>query len=206
MLFSFYPALSFFFKVQGDWDPKSKGGPGRITVSGPVVSPGSNFDSGPDISASEMQRDPAFALAVGSLERCLSVRERVGSSLIVGRLGKPSGSGGFGAAVCEKEFKGPVSDFQGVVSGPLPSAVAPVEVVRRSGAVGGSAIRPISAGRGSVCAVGEALGVTSKLGSHEKDGFVSKVRGLADGIEGGYRSALGQRGHSECRDCACDCS
>ena len=38
-------------------------------------------------------------------------------------------SGGFDAAVCEKEFKGSVSD------------VAPVEVVCRPGAVGGSAIR-----------------------------------------------------------------
>ena len=107
-----------------------------------------------------------------------------------------SGSGGFDAAVCEKEFKGPVSDFQGVVSGPLPCAVAPVEVVCRSGAVGGSAFRPFSAGRGSVCAVGEALGETSKLGSHEKDGFLSKVPGLAVGIEGGVRSALGQGGVS----------
>ena len=61
-------------------------------------------------------------------------------------------------------------------------------VVRRSGAVGGSAIRPISAGRGSVCVVGEAL------------------RGLADGgIEGGVRSALGQRGDWS-RGCTCDCS
>ena len=46
----------------------------------------------------------------------------VGSSLIVGRLGKPPGSGGFDAAVCEKESKGLVSDS--------------VEVVRRSGVVG----------------------------------------------------------------------
>ena len=75
-----------------------------------------------DILASEMKRDPAFALAVDSLERCLRVRERVGSSLIVGRPGKPPGSGGFDAAVCEKESKGLVSDS--------------VEVVRRSGAVG----------------------------------------------------------------------
>ena len=66
----------------------------------------------------------------------LRVRERVGSSLIMGRPGKPSGSGGFDAAVCEKESKGLVSDFQGVVSAALPSAVVPVEVVRRSGAVG----------------------------------------------------------------------
>ena len=66
----------------------------------------------------------------------------------------------------------------------------------RSGAVGGSAFRPFSAGRGSVCAVGEALGETSKLGSHEKDGFLSKVPGLVVGIEGGVRSALGQGGVS----------
>ena len=75
-----------------------------------------------DTLASGMKRDPAFALAVGSLERCLRVRERVGSSLIVGRPGKPPGSGGFDAAVCEKESKGLVSDS--------------VEVVRRSGAMG----------------------------------------------------------------------
>ena len=80
-----------------------------------------------------MQRDPAFALAVGSLERCLIVRERVGSSLIVGRPGKPSGSDGFDAAVCEKEFKGPVTDFSATL----------VEVVRRSDAVRGSAIRQL---------------------------------------------------------------
>ena len=84
----------------------------------PVVSPGSNSGSGSvsganaptDILASEMKRDPAFALAVSSLERCLMVRERVGSSLIVGRPGKPPGSGSFDAAVCEKESKGLVSD------------------------------------------------------------------------------------------------
>ena len=113
-----------------DLVPKSKSGPGPVSVLGPVVSPGSNFGSGSvssanaptDILASEMKRDPAFALAVGSLERCLRVRERVGSSLIVGRPGKPPGSGGFDAAVCEKELKGLVSDS--------------VEVVRRSGAVG----------------------------------------------------------------------
>ena len=85
--------------------------------------------SGSDILASEMQRDPAFALAVGSLERCLRVRERVGSSLILGRLGKPPGS---------------VSHSHDI------------EVVRRSGAVGGTAILPISAIQGSFCAVGEA--------------------------------------------------
>ena len=72
--------------------------------------------------ASEMKRDPAFALAVSSLERCLGVRERVGSSLIVGRPGKPPGPGGFDATVREKESKGPVSDS--------------VEVMRRSAAVG----------------------------------------------------------------------
>ena len=66
---------------------------------GPVVSPGSNLGSGSvsganaptDFVASEMKRDPAFALAVSSLERCLRGRERVGSSLIVGRPGKPPG-------------------------------------------------------------------------------------------------------------------
>ena len=52
----------------------------------------------------------------------MRVRERVGSSLIGGRPGKPPGSGGFGAAVCEGESKGLVSDSVGVV--------------RRSGAVG----------------------------------------------------------------------
>ena len=96
-----------------DLVPKSKSGPGPVSVLGPVVSPGSNFGSGSvsganaptDILASEMQRDPAFALAVCSLERCLRVRERVGSSLIVGRPGKPPGSGSFDAAVCEKESK-----------------------------------------------------------------------------------------------------
>ena len=81
---------------------------------GPVVSPGSNFGSGSvsganaptDILASEMKRDPAFALAVGSLERCLRVRERVGSSLIVGRLGKPPGSGGFDASRLRERVEG----------------------------------------------------------------------------------------------------
>ena len=131
-----------------------------------------------------MKRDPAFALAVGSLERCLRVRERVGSSLISGRPGKPPGSGGFDTAVCETEFKGPVSD-----------AAAPVEVVRRSGAVGGTAFRPISAGHGSACAVERALGETSKLGSLGKDGFVTTKRGLAKENEGGVRAALGQRGY-----------
>ena len=52
-----------------------------------------------DILASEMKRDPAFALAVGSLERCLRVRERVGSS-------RPPGSGGFDAAVCGERVEG----------------------------------------------------------------------------------------------------
>ena len=89
-----------------------------------------------DILASEMKRDPAFALAVGSLERCLRVRERVGSSLIVGRPDKPPGSGGFDAAVCEKESKGLVSDSQGIGNDPFSCAVPPVEVVRRSGTVG----------------------------------------------------------------------
>ena len=76
---------------------KSKSGPGPVTVLRPVVSPGFNFGSGSvsgahaptDILASEMKRDPAFALAVSSLERCLKVRERIGSSLISGRPGKP---------------------------------------------------------------------------------------------------------------------
>ena len=120
--------------------PKSKSGPGPVTVLGPVVSPGFNFGSGPvsganaptDILASEMKRDPTFALAVSSLERCLRVRERVGSSLISGRPGKPPGSGGIDTAVCETVFKGPVSD------------AAPVEVVR--------------------------LGKSSKLSSLENDG------------------------------------
>ena len=79
-----------------------------------------------DILESEMKRDPAFALAVSSLERCLKVREHT--------------------AVRETEFKGSVSD------------AALVEVVRRSGAVGGTAFRPISAGHGSACAVERALG------------------------------------------------
>ena len=91
--------------------PKSKNGPSPVSVLGPVVSPSSNFGSGSvsgantptDILASEMKRDPAFALAVNSLERCLRVRERVGSSLILGRPGQPPGSGGFNAAVCEEE-------------------------------------------------------------------------------------------------------
>ena len=101
-----------------DLVPKSKSDPGPVSVLGPVVSPGSNLGSGSvsganaptDILASEMKRDPAFALAVSSLERCLKVRERVGSSLIVGRPGKPPGSGSLDAAVCENELKGLVSD------------------------------------------------------------------------------------------------
>ena len=83
-----------------------------------------------------MKRDPAFALAVSSLERCLKVRERVGSSLIVGRPGKPPGSGSLGAAVCENELKGLVSDsfevtrdcgetdFKGTISGGAAASVA----------------------------------------------------------------------------------
>ena len=78
------------------------------------------------------------------------MRERVGSSLILGLLGKPPGSGGFDAAVCETEFKGPVSDSQGIGNDQFSCAAAPVEVVRRSGAAGGTAVRPISAVRGSV--------------------------------------------------------
>ena len=131
-----------------------------------------------DILESEMKRDPAFALAVSSLERCLKVRERVGSSLISGRPGKPSGSGGIDTAVRETDFKGSVSD------------AAPVEVLRRSGAVGGTAFRPISAGHGSACAVERALGKSSKLSSFENDG------GLVDGVEGDVCSSLGRRGHS----------
>ena len=100
------------------WSRSPKSGPGPVSVFGPVVSPGSNLGSGSvsdanaptDILASEMKRDPAFALAVSSLERCLRVRERVGSSLIVCRPGKLPGSGSFDAAVCEKESKGLVSD------------------------------------------------------------------------------------------------
>ena len=87
----------------------------------------------------------------------------MGSSLILGRLGKPPGS---------------VSDSHGI------------EVVRRSGAVGGTAIRPISAIHGSFCAVGEALGKSSKLGSFENDG------GLVGGMDGDVCSSLGRRGHS----------
>ena len=166
--------------------PKSKSGPGPVTVLRPVVSPGFNFGSGSvsganartDILESEMKRDPAFALAVSSLERCLKVRERFGSSLISGRPGKPSGSGGIDTAVRETDFKGSVSD------------AAPVEVVRRSGAVGGTAFRPISAGHGSACAVERALGKSSKLSSFENDG------GLVDGVEGDVCSSLGRRGHS----------
>ena len=130
--------------VSDDLVPKSKSDSGPVSVLGPVVSPGSNLGSvsvsganaPTDILACEMKRDPAFALAVSSLERCLRVRERVGSSLIVGRPGKPPGSGGFDAAVCEKESKGLVSDSQGIGNDPFSCAVAPVEVVRRSGAVG----------------------------------------------------------------------
>ena len=59
-----------------------------------------------DILASEMQRDPAFALAVSSPERCLRVRERVGLLVVRGRSGKPSGSGGSGAGAFERELKG----------------------------------------------------------------------------------------------------
>ena len=68
----------FFSKAKCDPDPKSKGGPGPVSGLGPVVSPGSIHGSWSvsganvptDILASEMQRDPAFALAVSSLERC----------------------------------------------------------------------------------------------------------------------------------------
>ena len=115
-----------------DLVPKSKSDPGPVSGCGPVVSPGSGSvsvaNAQTDILTSEMKRDPAFALAVSSLERCLKVRERVGSSLILGRSGKPPGS--------EKESKGLVSDSKGIVNDPFSCAVAPVEVVRRSGAVG----------------------------------------------------------------------
>ena len=97
-----------------DLVPKSKSDPGPVSGCGPVVSPGSGSvsvaNAQTDILTSEMKRDPAFALAVSSLERCLKVRERVGSSFIVGRPGKPPGSGGLGAAACENELKGPLSD------------------------------------------------------------------------------------------------
>ena len=45
----------------------------------------------------------------------MRVRERVGSSLIMGRPGKPPGSGSFDAAVCEKELKGRVYDSVEVI-------------------------------------------------------------------------------------------
>ena len=90
-----------------DLVPMSKSDPGPVSECGPAVSPGSGSvsvaNAQTDILTSEMKRDPAFALAVSSLERCLKVRERVGSSLILGRSGKPPGS--------EKELKGLVSDF-----------------------------------------------------------------------------------------------
>ena len=134
-----------------DLVPKSKSDPGRVSGCGPVVSPGSNLGSGSvsganaptDILASEMKRDPAFALAVSSLERCLKVRERVGSSLILGRSGKPPGS--------EKESKGLVSDSKGTVNDPFSCAVAPVEVVRRSGAVGACRDRSVTDFKGKFC-------------------------------------------------------
>ena len=56
-----------------------------------------------------------------------------------------------------------MSDSQGTGNDPFSCGAAPVEVVRRSGAVGGTAIRPISAVHGSACAVREALGTSSKL-------------------------------------------
>ena len=111
----------------------------------------------------------------------------MGSSLNLGRPGKPPVSGGFDAAVFGTEFKGPVSDSPGIWNDPFSCAAAPVEVVRRSGAVGGTAIRPISAVHGSTCAVGEALGTSSKLGSFVNDG------GLVDGMDCDVCSSLGQR-------------
>ena len=69
-----------------------------------------------------------------------------------------------------------MSDSQGIGNDPFSCAAAPVEVVRRSGAVGGTAIRPISAVRCSVFAVGGTLGKSSGLGSFGNDG------GLVDRI------------------------
>ena len=107
----------FLTSESDDLVPKSKSDPGPVSRCGPVVSPGSGSvsvaNAQTDILTSEMQRDPAFALAVSSLERCLKVRERVGSSLILGRPGKPSGSGSRGAAACENVLKGPLSDSPG---------------------------------------------------------------------------------------------
>ena len=40
------------------------------------------------------------------MERCLRVREHVGSSSVGGRSGEPTGSGGSGAGAFEKELKG----------------------------------------------------------------------------------------------------
>ena len=130
-----------------DLVPKSKSDPGPVSRCGSFVSPGSGSvsvaNAQTDILMSEMKRDPAFALAVSSLERCLKVRERVGSSLILGRSGKPSGS--------ENESKGLVSDSHGTVHDSFSCAVAPVEVVRRSGAVGACRDRYVSDFKGKVC-------------------------------------------------------
>ena len=130
-----------------DLVPQSKSDPGPVSRCGSFVSPGSgsvsDANAQTDLLMSEMKRDPAFALAVSSLERCLKVRERVGSSLILGRSGKPSGS--------ENESKGPVSDSHGTVHDSFSCAVAPVEADLRSGAVGASGERFVSDSKGKVC-------------------------------------------------------
>ena len=130
-----------------DPGPNSRGGLGPRTILGPVVFPGSNFGSGSvsganeptEILASEKQRDPAFALAVSSLERCLLVRERVGSSLNGGRSCKPTGSGGLecrgGSAGNAGLFE---SDLEGVVGGASPRSDVPGAVVSRAGGVNGA--------------------------------------------------------------------
>ena len=78
-----------------------------------------------------------------------------------------------------------MSDSHGIGKDTFSCAAAPVEVVRRSGALGGTAIRS-SAVHGSVCAVGAALGKSSELGSFENDG------GLVDGMDGDVCSSLGR--------------
>ena len=124
----FFPALLAFFFFAGrgvigiqrwPWSRRPVASPGSILGSG---SAGANEPT--DSIACEMQRDPAFALAVTSLERCLRVCGRVGPLVDRGRSGKHSDAGGSGAV--EKELKGLrggiagnagsfETDFEGVV-------------------------------------------------------------------------------------------
>ena len=93
-----------------DLVPQSKSDPGPVSRCCSFVSPGSGSvsvaNAQTDILMSEMKRDPAFALAVSSLERCLKVVLRSGAvgacrdRFVSDFKGKVCVSSGAGVALC----------------------------------------------------------------------------------------------------------